>query len=127
VVSIANGRENWLTGNQSAEYLKNALVRIAWASLGGLDQLPGAFTGVRTDVFHAAGGFPEDSLTEDYELAYRVMAFGVRRGRPPEVACVLRAQVFTHGPSTTRGFIRQRTRWFAGFLTTLARFRSMSS
>ena len=125
VVSIANGREGWLTGNQSAEYLKNALVRIAWAALGGLEQLPGAFTGVRAEVFHAAGGFPEDSLTEDYELAYRVMALGVQRGRPPEVACVLRAQVFTRGPSTVGGFIRQRTRWFAGFLSTLLRFKHL--
>ena len=125
VVSISNGRDGWLLGNQSAEYLKNALVRIGWATLGGLDQVPGAFTGIRASVFHAAGGFPEDSLTEDYELTYRVMALGVTRGRAPKVATVLRAQVFTAGPSTAAGFVRQRTRWFAGFLTTLFRFRRL--
>lgn len=125
VVTVGNGRGGWLLGNQSAEYLKNALVRIAWASLGGLDQVPGAFTGVRATVFHAAGGFPEDSLTEDYELTFRVMALGVTRGRPPRVATVLRAQVFTQGPATVGGFVRQRTRWFAGFLTTLAKYRGL--
>lgn len=125
VVTIGNGRDGWLLGNQSAEYLKNAFVRIGWSSLGALDQVPGAFTGVRAHVFHAAGGFPEDSLTEDYELTFRVMALGVKRGRAPKVATVLRAQVFTDGPSTGLGFIRQRTRWFAGFLTTLFRFRRL--
>lgn len=125
VVTIANGREGWLLGNQSAEYLKNALVRIAWASLGALDQVPGAFTGIRTKVFHAVGGLPEDSLTEDYELTFRVVDFGVARGRAPKVATVLRAQVFTAGPSTAMGFIRQRTRWFAGFLSTLFKFRRL--
>lgn len=125
VVSIANGREGWLLGNQSAEYLKNALVRVAWSTLGALDQVPGAFTGIRAGVFHAVGGLPEDSLTEDYELTFRVMEHGVRRGRAPKVATVLRAQVFTQGPSTVGGFIRQRTRWFAGFVSTLVKFRRL--
>lgn len=125
VVSISNGRDGWLLGNQSAEYLKNALVRIAWSTLGGLDQVPGAFTGIRANVFHAVGGLPEDSLTEDYELTFRVMEHGVERGRAPKVATVLRAQVFTQGPSTVKGFIRQRTRWFAGFISTLLKFRRL--
>jgi cellulose synthase/poly-beta-1,6-N-acetylglucosamine synthase-like glycosyltransferase len=122
VVSISNGRDGWLTANQSAEYLKNALSRIAWSSLGALEQVPGAFAGIRASTFHEAGGFPTDSLTEDYELAYRFVANGVRRGKPTKVVTVLSAQVFTEGPTTVRGFIAQRTRWFAGFLTTLLRF-----
>lgn len=125
VVSLSNGRGGWLLGNQSAEYLKNAFARIAWSTLDALEQVPGAFTAIRACVFHDAGGFPDDSLTEDYELSFRCMALGVRRGRPPHVVTVLRAQVFTEGPSTVRGFIAQRTRWFAGFLSTLFRFRHL--
>jgi hypothetical protein len=45
--------------------------------------------------------------------------------RPPVVVTVLGAQVFTDGPSTVRGFVRQRTRWFAGFVSTLVRFRAL--
>jgi len=41
------------------------------------------------------------------------------------VVVVPAAQVFTDGPGTVAGFIRQRTRWFAGFLTTLFRFRAL--
>jgi cellulose synthase/poly-beta-1,6-N-acetylglucosamine synthase-like glycosyltransferase len=122
MVTVRNGRDGWLLHHQSAEYQKNSVVRIGWSALGGLEQVPGAFTGVRASAFHAAGGFPEDSLTEDYELTYRLVRQGVAVGRAPVVVTVPEAQVLTLGPSTLAGFIRQRTRWFAGFLTTLARF-----
>jgi cellulose synthase/poly-beta-1,6-N-acetylglucosamine synthase-like glycosyltransferase len=139
VVTVRNGRTNsqdlaqrvrvakttWLLQSQHAEYEKNAIVRIGWSALGALEQVPGAFTGVRTRSFMAVGGFPEDSLTEDYELTYRLVDHGVRTGRVPVIITVPAAQVLTDGPPTLRGFIRQRTRWFAGFLTTLARFRHL--
>ncbi len=125
VVTVRNGRDGWLTWSQSIEYLKNALERIAWSSLGALEQVPGAFAAVRATDFRAAGGFPVDSLTEDYELTFRLVARGVKTGRPPVVVTVPRAQVFTEAPRTIGGFVRQRTRWFAGFLTTLFRFRRL--
>jgi cellulose synthase/poly-beta-1,6-N-acetylglucosamine synthase-like glycosyltransferase len=105
--------------------LKNAWVRIAWSALGALEQVPGAFSGIRAQLFAAAGGFPTDSLTEDYELTFRCIVQGLVRGRAPVVVVVPAAQVFTDGPGTVAGFIRQRTRWFAGFLTTLFRFRAL--
>jgi cellulose synthase/poly-beta-1,6-N-acetylglucosamine synthase-like glycosyltransferase len=125
VVSIRNGRAGWLLANQSAEYLKNAWVRIAWSALGALEQVPGAFLGIRAPLFASAGGFPTDSLTEDYELTFRCLVHGLVLGRTPVVVVVPAAQVFTDGPGTVAGFIRQRTRWFAGFLTTLFRFRAL--
>ncbi|HEY4219677.1 MAG TPA: glycosyltransferase family 2 protein, partial [Myxococcota bacterium] len=125
VVSIRNGRRNWMLANQSAEYLKNAWVRIAWSALGGLEQVPGAFAAMRAPMFAEVGGFPLDSLTEDYELTFRFIAHGAVRGRPLVVVTVPGAQVFTDGPASVRGFIRQRTRWFAGFLTTLFKFRAL--
>ncbi len=125
VVTIRNGRKGWLLANQSAEYLKNAWVRIAWSSLGGLEQVPGAFAAVRASVFRAAGGFPTDSITEDYELTFRFIQVGLERGRAPKVVTVPRSQVFTDGPPTVAGFVRQRTRWFAGFLSTLFRYRHL--
>ncbi len=120
VVSIRNGRSNWLLAHQSVEYVKNVWARIAWSSLGVLEQVPGALTAIRAERFDDVGGFPTDSLTEDYELTFRLMTRGA-----PVVVTVLGAQVFTDGPSTVRGFVRQRTRWFAGFVSTLVRFRAL--
>ena len=125
VVAVRNAREAWLTRHQHVEYQRTTWVRVAWSSLGALEQVPGAFTGVRAAAFAEVGGFPTDSLTEDYELTYRLLAHGVRNGRVPMVVTVPEAVVWTVVPSTLGGFVRQRTRWFAGFLTTLARFRRL--
>ena len=122
VVGVRNAAENLLTRYQAIEYQRITWVRAAWATLGALEQVPGAFTGVRADAFAACGGFPTDSLTEDYELTYRLVDQGARTGRVPHVAIVLDAQVWTEVPATVAGLVRQRTRWFTGFLTTLARF-----
>jgi cellulose synthase/poly-beta-1,6-N-acetylglucosamine synthase-like glycosyltransferase len=124
VVSVRNAR-SILTRHQYAEYVKNSIVRIAWSALGALEQVPGAFAGVRAESFRAVGGFPTDSLTEDYELTFRLVDRGRTLGRPPVVVTVPRAQAFTDVPTTLRGFVRQRTRWFAGFLSTLYRFRHL--
>lgn len=125
VIAVRNARENWLTQYQNVEYLRITWVRAAWSALGALEQVPGAFTAVRAGAFLAAGGFPTDSLTEDYELTYRLVDAGARAGRVPHVALVLDARVWTEVPNTLAGFIRQRTRWFAGFLSTLFRFRHL--
>lgn len=125
VVELRNADHNWLTRYQSVEYLRITWVRAAWAALGALEQVPGAFTGVRADAFAKAGGFPTDSLTEDYELTYRLVDQGAKDGRVPNVALVLDARVWTEAPVTLAGFVRQRTRWFTGFLTTLYRFRHL--
>jgi hypothetical protein len=114
-----------LTRHQYAEYVKNSIVRIGWSALGALEQVPGAFAGVRADAFRDVGGFPIDSLTEDYELTYRLVDRGLALGRPPLVVTVPGAQAFTDVPITFRGFVRQRTRWFAGFLSTLFRFKHL--
>jgi len=124
VVSVRNAR-SILTRHQYAEYVKNSVIRIGWSTLGALEQVPGAFAGVRASAFRAVDGFPTDSLTEDYELTYRLVARGVALGRVPLVVTVPRAQAFTDVPVTVRGFVRQRTRWFAGFLSTLFRFRHL--
>jgi len=124
VVSVRNA-SSILTRHQYAEYVKNSIVRIGWSALGALEQVPGAFAGVRASAFRAVGGFPTDSLTEDYELTYRLVDRGLRDGHVPLVVTVPRAQAFTDVPATFRGFVRQRTRWFAGFLSTLFRFRHL--
>jgi|GEM_PF-6198797 len=72
-----------------------------------------------------AGGPVDDRATEDYQLTYRLLARGARDGVVPVVAAVPGAQVCTEAPRTLAGFVRQRTRWFAGFLSPLARFRGL--
>jgi cellulose synthase/poly-beta-1,6-N-acetylglucosamine synthase-like glycosyltransferase len=116
---------SFLACYQRAEYRKNAVMRLGWSALGALEQVPGAFAGVRAESFREVGGFPTDSLTEDYELAYRLVQRFASSGRVPIVVTVPSARVFTEVPTTLGGLLRQRTRWFAGFLSTLLRFRTL--
>ena len=54
VVTVGNARGgNWLALHQHAEYVKNAVQRVGWAALGGLEQVPGAFAALRAE---RAGG-----------------------------------------------------------------------
>jgi hypothetical protein len=79
---LVGDRASFLAGYQRAEYRKNAVIRLGWSALGALEQVPGAFAGVRAESFREAGGFPTDSLTEDYELAYRLVQRSLCLERP---------------------------------------------
>ncbi len=79
-VVLRNGGSGFLTRFQYNEYLKNTLVRLGWSALGGLDQVPGAFGAMRRQLLVEAGGFPVDSLTEDYEVTFRLYAAARHRG-----------------------------------------------
>ncbi len=118
-------RSSLLTRFQQIEYVRNTLIRVAWAKLSALEQLPGAFMAVRADWMRAVGGYPTASLTEDYELVYRLYARATAAGLPLKVAAVPTACAYTEAPASLRPLMRQRTRWFAGFLTTLVRYRSL--
>ena len=110
---------------QVTEYLKNTLVRSGWSALGALDQVPGALAAIRASSLDHAGGFPTDSLTEDYEVTFRLYAAAAREGRRIAIPTIASARAYTEPPRTIAGLVRQRTRWFAGFLSTLWRFRAL--
>ena len=114
-----------LTRFQQIEYVRNTLIRVAWAELSALEQLPGAFMAMRADWVRAVGGYPTASLTEDYELVYRFYARAAAANLPIRVAAVPTACAYTEAPIALPTLMRQRTRWFAGFLTTLVLFRQM--
>jgi cellulose synthase/poly-beta-1,6-N-acetylglucosamine synthase-like glycosyltransferase len=110
---------------QALEYLRTTWVRAAWAELGMLEQIPGAFSAFDAAALASAGGFPTDSITEDYEISYRLYEDAARHHRKVHIALVPEARAFTAPPHGFGGFLRQRTRWFAGFLSTLVRFRRL--
>ena len=123
---LVKDARGWLGRFQFLEYVRTTWVRSAWAELGMLEQLPGAFSIFDAAALERAGGFPMDSLTEDYEVGYRLYEEAARSGRRMHVAFVPEARAWTAPPDDLRGFVRQRTRWFAGFLSTWARFSHLA-
>lgn len=103
---------------QTYEYLRNFVARYAWMRVNSLLLISGAFAGFRREAVLAVGGFDTDCLVEDYELIHRMQ----RRSRDDDlgwrVQIVGHAVAQTDAPGTVRDFLRQRRRWFGGFLQT---------
>jgi cellulose synthase/poly-beta-1,6-N-acetylglucosamine synthase-like glycosyltransferase len=103
---------------QTYEYLRNFVARYAWARVNSLLLISGAFSGFRRETLLTVGGFDADCLVEDYELIHRIQRRSRDDGLGWRVEIVGRAVAHTDAPGTIRGFLRQRRRWFGGFLQT---------
>ena len=103
---------------QTYEYVRNFLSRHAWERLGSLLLISGAFAAFRRDAVVAVGGFDPDCMVEDYELIHRLHRHAVDHGRDWTVRVVGGALARTDAPASPMAFLRQRRRWFGGFLQT---------
>ncbi len=110
---------------QTYEYVRNFLSRFAWMRADGLLLISGAFACYRRDALLAVGGFDPDCLVEDYELTHRLRDHAGRLGVPCHTAVIGGAHAVTDAPSTAGAFLRQRSRWFGGFLQTQLWYRHM--
>ena len=110
---------------QTYEYIRNFLSRYAWSRVDSLLLISGAFAGFRRVAVVEVGGFDADCLVEDYELIHRLLRFSARHGRGWHSAVLGRARAITDAPGSAGAFLRQRRRWFGGFLQTQYWYRDM--
>jgi cellulose synthase/poly-beta-1,6-N-acetylglucosamine synthase-like glycosyltransferase len=110
---------------QTYEYMRNFISRYAWMRAHSLLLISGAFACFRREAVLAVGGFDPDCLVEDYELIHRLRRYSFDRGLGWDVRVIGTAKARTDAPSTLGSFLRQRRRWFAGFLQTQYWYRSM--
>ncbi len=110
---------------QTYEYIRNFIARYAWMRLDSLLLISGAFAGFRRTAALEVGGFDPDCLVEDYELIHRLKRYSTLHGRRWTTRVLGGARARTEAPSTTLAFLRQRRRWFGGFLQTQYWYRDM--
>ena len=110
---------------QTYEYVRNFLSRYAWMRADGLLLISGAFACYRRAALLAVGGFDPDCLVEDYELTHRLRDHAGRQGVRWHTAVIGGAHARTDAPATPGAFLRQRRRWFGGFLQTQLWYRHM--
>jgi cellulose synthase/poly-beta-1,6-N-acetylglucosamine synthase-like glycosyltransferase len=110
---------------QTYEYMRNFLSRYAWSQQDGLLLISGAFAAYRRQAVLDVGGFDPDCLVEDYELTHRLRDHAVRSGQVWRTDVVGGARARTDAPGTLPAFLRQRRRWFGGFLQTQLWYRHM--
>jgi cellulose synthase/poly-beta-1,6-N-acetylglucosamine synthase-like glycosyltransferase len=110
---------------QTYEYIRNFLSRYAWMRLNSLLLISGAFAGFRRHALLEVGGFDTDCLVEDYELIHRMKRFSTFQDRAWTTAVIGEARARTEAPGDIASFLRQRRRWFGGFLQTQFWYRDM--
>ncbi len=103
---------------QRYEYVRNFLSRHAWMRLDSLLLISGAFAAFRTRAVVEVGGFDIECMVEDYELIHRLHRYGTDNARDWTVRVVGNAVAITDAPASILAFLRQRRRWFGGFLQT---------
>jgi len=81
--------------------------------------LTGSCGFVRRDILLECGGWNEKSLTEDVELAARLAAKNHRIQYAPEI------RSWQENTSSFRQMIKQRRRWFRGYMETLLNCRRL--
>ena len=110
---------------QTYEYIRNFLSRYAWMRVNSLLLISGAFAGFRRHALVEVGGFDADCLVEDYELIHRLRRFSMLNERGWTARVLGNARARTEAPGTVGAFLRQRRRWFGGFLQTQFWYRDM--
>ncbi|WP_232833426.1 glycosyltransferase family 2 protein [Paraburkholderia kururiensis] len=103
---------------QTYEYIRNFISRFAWMRADSLLLVSGAFACFRREALVAVGGFDTQCLVEDYELIHRLRRYAVEHGKTWRVRVIGTAHAQTDAPGSLAAFLRQRRRWFAGFLQT---------
>src|SRR5271166_481773 len=103
---------------QTYEYVRNFMTRFAWMRGDCLLLISGAFAGFRRPALMEVGGFDPMCFTEDYELIHRLRRHAADRGLDWRVRVVGDARARTDAPGSIPAFLRQRRRWFGGFLQT---------
>lgn len=106
---------------QSIEYFLGIFLRKVFASLNAIYIAPGAFTGYRKTFFEQHGGYAENNITEDLELALRIQSKGYKTENCPT------AKIYTLGPPDFKSLSKQRVRWYYGLIKNFWNYRWMMS
>jgi cellulose synthase/poly-beta-1,6-N-acetylglucosamine synthase-like glycosyltransferase len=118
-------RRSWLIPYQSLEYAIDFAYRLGWETVNGAHIMSGAFTLFKTGLLRDVGGFNSRTLTEDYEIIHRLRAHCSDHGIAHRILTAPSAMAYTNAPVRLGVFLRQRTRWFQGFLQTQLAYRHL--
>jgi glycosyltransferase XagB len=109
---IDNNADSWLAQLFTAEYAGQFDVFLpGLAALHLPLPLSGSSNHFRTAILRAAGGWDPYNVTEDADLGMRLARFGYRAG-------VIDSTTYEEAPAQFGPWLRQRTRWFKGWMQT---------
>ncbi|MBI2110502.1 glycosyltransferase [Candidatus Woesearchaeota archaeon] len=101
------------------EYLMCSFLRNSMSKLNALIMTHGVFSVYRREVLLQIGGFDENNLTEDFEIAMRL------RKHKYNVKMENTSVGHTNAPKNFRDLIKQRERWARGYIHNGIKYREM--
>ena len=111
--------KNILQKIQWLEYLVIILIARVSSHLDSLYVAPGPFSLYKTAIIKKLGGFDEESIVEDQEVAYKVQKNHYR------VTQCFDGYVYTVAPKKLKPFYKQRRRWYLGSILCLKKYKKM--
>ena len=111
--------KNLLQRIQMIEYLAGVFLRKIFAFLDSIHVTPGPFTIYRKSFFEKYGYFDEKNITEDIEIALRIQSHKFLIENSAD------AEVFTVAPATFIELLKQRLRWYLGFIENIAKYKNL--
>lgn len=115
---LVNDPKNFLQRLQEVEYILIAWGRKLLEYLHSVYVTPGPLSLYRRDILLKVGGFDQDALTEDIEIAWRLQKKGYK------IKMELSAKVYTNVPQRFRDWWNQRLRWDIGGIQTVKMYKS---
>ncbi len=114
---------NLIEGIQRVEYLIANFWRKIFSFLNSLYLTSGAFSVYRREIFETLGPFRDPKLfqTEDLEMAFRLQKENLK------IVQAMDAFVYTRPPFGFMSLLKQRTRWYAGFLQNFKEYSCLLS
>ncbi|PIT85452.1 hypothetical protein COU36_03245, partial [Candidatus Micrarchaeota archaeon CG10_big_fil_rev_8_21_14_0_10_59_7] len=105
----ADKPKNFVQKIQAVEYYVSfGFWHTAMAQLDSLLVTPGPMSLYSREALKDVGGFDEDNITEDMEIALHLQEKGWR------IKCTTDAKIYTEVPDNWRALYRQRLRWLRG-------------
>ncbi len=103
---VLSEKKNWLTSVRQMQYMiGQSLYKRGMHELDCIMVIPGAAGIVRRELFSASF----DTVTEDMDMTLRINELGHKIVYAPD------AKAYTNDPSDLGSYVRQITRWYAGY------------
>ncbi len=106
---------------QDIEYILSLFFKKLFSFVNGLFVTPGVFSLYRADIFREIGKFDHNNVTEDLEIALRILS------KNHKIKCAIDAKTYTIAPKKFKELQKQRVRWNFGFLKNFRKYSFLLS
>jgi len=111
--------KNMIQRMQWYEYIINFFYKKLNAKLDCVHVTPGPFSVYRTKVINGLGGYDENNITEDLEIAIRLQKHNYK------IVQTLDATVYTIAPDNLKTLFKQRNRWYKGSVYNTLKYKDL--